>query len=66
MLFFDTNVVGRILNRFSADMGLIDQLLPYTLLDYLQLSACMLAMEFLYLLGSVLILLTPVFSPSQW
>lgn len=38
MLFFDTNVVGRILNRFSADLGLIDQLLPYTFIDFIQLS----------------------------
>ncbi|XP_065897567.1 ATP-binding cassette sub-family C member 4-like isoform X2 [Dysidea avara] len=28
ILFFDTNPVGRILNRFSADTGLMDSLLP--------------------------------------
>eukprot|EP00045_Choanoeca_perplexa_P017109 m.242188 g.242188 ORF g.242188 m.242188 type:complete len:1449 (-) comp17453_c0_seq21:1230-5576(-) len=36
--FFDINPVGRILNRFSKDMGFIDDLLPTTMLDLLQLS----------------------------
>jgi ATP-binding cassette subfamily C (CFTR/MRP) protein 4 len=33
--FFDTNPLGRILNRFSADVGSNDDLLPQTLLDFL-------------------------------
>lgn len=32
--FFDTNPVGRILNRFSADVGSNDDLLPQTLFDF--------------------------------
>jgi ATP-binding cassette subfamily C (CFTR/MRP) protein 4 len=33
--FFDTNPIGRILNRFSADVGSNDDLLPTTLFDFL-------------------------------
>merc|ERR1719495_1705235 len=30
--FFDVNPVGRVLNRFSKDLGLIDDLMPSTLM----------------------------------
>ncbi|XP_048515444.1 ATP-binding cassette sub-family C member 4-like isoform X2 [Athalia rosae] len=33
MRFFDTNPSGRILNRFSKDMGAVDEFLPKALLD---------------------------------
>ena len=33
--FFDTNPLGRILNRFSADVGVNDDQLPATLYDFL-------------------------------
>ena len=33
--FFDTNPLGRILNRFSADVGIADDLLPQTLFDFI-------------------------------
>jgi len=32
--FFDTNPMGRILNRFSADVGSNDDMLPQTLFDF--------------------------------
>lgn len=35
--FFDTNPAGRILNRFSKDIGCIDELLPKTFLQAIQL-----------------------------
>ncbi|CAG9859549.1 unnamed protein product [Phyllotreta striolata] len=37
MRFFDTNPGGRILNRFSKDMGAIDELLPKAILDSTQM-----------------------------
>ncbi|XP_035692355.1 multidrug resistance-associated protein 4-like isoform X1 [Branchiostoma floridae] len=33
VLFFDSNPVGRILNRFSKDLGHLDDLLPATIMD---------------------------------
>ncbi|XP_044268715.1 probable multidrug resistance-associated protein lethal(2)03659 [Tribolium madens] len=38
MRFFNTNPSGRILNRFSKDMGSIDEILPQTVVDTLQIG----------------------------
>uniref|UniRef100_H3CYA7 Multidrug resistance-associated protein 4 n=1 Tax=Tetraodon nigroviridis TaxID=99883 RepID=H3CYA7_TETNG len=35
--FFDLNPIGRILNRFSKDIGLIDSKLPITFVDFYQM-----------------------------
>ena len=37
LLFFNTNPVGRVLNRFSTDLMFMDELLPDTFLDAIQL-----------------------------
>jgi len=37
VLFFDTNPIGRILNRFSRDIGIMDEMLPKDFLDAVQL-----------------------------
>nr|CAD7423625.1 unnamed protein product [Timema monikensis] len=38
MWFFNNNSAGRILNRFSKDMGAIDELLPQATIDCLQMG----------------------------
>ncbi|XP_013195349.1 ATP-binding cassette sub-family C member 4 [Amyelois transitella] len=41
MRFFDTNPGGRILNRFSKDLGGVDELLPRSMLETLQMYLSM-------------------------
>lgn len=48
VFFFDTNPSGRILNRFSRDIGIMDELLPDVFVDSTQLI--------LFCVGSVVLL----------
>lgn len=41
MRFFDMNPSGRILNRFSKDMGTIDEVLPRIMMDSIQITLVM-------------------------
>ena len=42
MNFFNTHPSGRILNRFSKDMGAVDELLPNSFMDFMQSGLTML------------------------
>ena len=52
--FIDSNPIGRMLNRFSKDLGLLDDMLPICMLDFLQGS--------LAVIGSVILasILNPI------
>ncbi|XP_050359934.1 ATP-binding cassette sub-family C member 4-like isoform X2 [Nymphalis io] len=50
MRFFDTSSSGRILNRFTKDMGAVDEILPRSLLDVLQIYSTLL---FIIILNAV-------------
>ncbi|XP_014296337.1 probable multidrug resistance-associated protein lethal(2)03659 [Microplitis demolitor] len=54
MRFFNTNTSGRVLNRFSKDMGAIDELLPIAMIDCIQIG--------LSLIGIIVV----VSSASEW
>ncbi|XP_017132505.1 probable multidrug resistance-associated protein lethal(2)03659 [Drosophila elegans] len=55
MYFFNTNPSGRILNRFSKDMGQVDEILPAVMMDVIQI--------FLALAGIVIVvaIVNPLF-----
>jgi ATP-binding cassette subfamily C (CFTR/MRP) protein 4 len=38
MVFFDTNPIGRLINRFSNDIGNIDDMLPLTMFETVQVK----------------------------
>ncbi|XP_029460595.1 multidrug resistance-associated protein 4 [Rhinatrema bivittatum] len=62
VLFFDRNPIGRILNRFSKDIGHLDDLLPLTFLDFLQTLlqiVCVIAVA-VAIIPWILIPLTPL------
>ena len=39
VLFFDTNALGQILNRFSSDIGILDKYIPLAVMDVINIGA---------------------------
>ncbi|XP_063633563.1 ATP-binding cassette subfamily C member 4-like [Cydia splendana] len=58
MRFFDTNPSGRILNRFSKDMGVVDEILPRMYLDSIQVMMVMTGILVMVAIVNPLMLLT--------
>ncbi|CAK1599826.1 unnamed protein product [Parnassius mnemosyne] len=60
MRFFDTNPSGRILNRFSKDMGIVDEILPKMILESLQVFMATLGILVMVAIVNPYMLLTTV------
>ncbi|CAH2068608.1 unnamed protein product, partial [Iphiclides podalirius] len=58
MRFFDTNPSGRILNRFSKDMGVVDEILPRMILDSMQVFMVMIGILVMVAIVNPYMLLT--------
>ncbi|PNF14801.1 putative multidrug resistance-associated protein lethal(2)03659 [Cryptotermes secundus] len=61
MYFFNTNPSGRILNRFSKDMGAIDELLPSAMIDCLQIGLAILGIIVVVAIVNVWLLIPTFF-----
>ncbi|CAF4915112.1 unnamed protein product [Pieris macdunnoughi] len=57
MSFFHANPSGRILNRFSKDMGSVDELLPQAMLDCFQIMLNLVGVIFVILVTEVTLLI---------
>lgn len=60
MRFFDTNPSGRVLNRFSKDMGVVDEILPRMFLDSIQIFMVMIGILVMVAIVSPFMMLTTV------
>ncbi|CAH0557333.1 unnamed protein product [Brassicogethes aeneus] len=58
MQFFNTNSTGRILNRFSKDMGAVDEVLPYVMIDTMQIAMNVIAINVIIALVNPWILIS--------
>ncbi|KAH8281374.1 hypothetical protein KR054_000151, partial [Drosophila jambulina] len=60
MYFFNTNPPGRILNRFSKDLGQVDEMLPVVMMEVTQTFLCLIGIVIILAVVNPL-LLTPTF-----
>ncbi|XP_018392361.1 PREDICTED: probable multidrug resistance-associated protein lethal(2)03659 isoform X2 [Cyphomyrmex costatus] len=61
MRFFNINTSGRILNRFSKDMGGVDEILPALCIDSIQINLWMLGIIVLVAISNVWLLIPTAF-----
>lgn len=61
MRFFNTNTSGRVLNRFSKDMGAVDEMLPTALIDCIQIGLALLGIIIVVAIANVWLLIPTVF-----
>ncbi|KDR24429.1 putative multidrug resistance-associated protein, partial [Zootermopsis nevadensis] len=61
MWFFNNNSSGQILNRFSKDMGSVDEILPQTLVDCVQMGLSLLGAVIVVALVNIWMLIPTVF-----
>ncbi|XP_018302134.1 probable multidrug resistance-associated protein lethal(2)03659 [Mycetomoellerius zeteki] len=57
MRFFNTNTSGRVLNRFSKDVGAVDEMLPTALIDCLQIGLALLGIIVVVAISNVWLLI---------
>ncbi|XP_025993846.1 probable multidrug resistance-associated protein lethal(2)03659 [Solenopsis invicta] len=60
MRFFNTNTSGRILNRFSKDVGAVDELLPTAFIDSIQIGLTLLGIIVVVAVANVWLLIPTV------
>lgn len=63
ILFFDSNPIGRVLNRFSKDIGFTDNVMPDVIFDFYQLIFIVVSGVIVLAIGNIyiLIILLPLF-----